>query len=95
VLAVDRFGNLQLNLGPEHMQAVGLQPGDRVELLFAVNSYFAVLAETFVDASRGDLLVYEDSYGAYAIAISGGSAMTLTGAGPGDKLAILPNRVPP
>ena len=50
------------------------RPGDRVELHFALNPYYAVVAETYADATRGELILYEDSYGAYAIAISGGSA---------------------
>ena len=33
-------------------------------------------------------MVYEDSYGAFAIAISGGNASELTGAGPGDDVRI-------
>jgi S-adenosylmethionine hydrolase len=49
-----------------------------------------VIAETFADASRGDLILYEDSYGAYAIAISGGDASKLTGAKPGDDVGIAP-----
>ncbi len=45
-----------------------------------MHSYYAVVAETFADAKRGELIVYEDSYGAYSIAISGGNASGLTGA---------------
>jgi S-adenosyl-L-methionine hydrolase (adenosine-forming) len=89
VLAIDRFGNLQLNLGSEHVQAAGLYPGDRVELVFPALSYYAVVAETFADARRGDLLVYEDSYGAYSVAISSGDAAKLTSAGAGDEVTIL------
>jgi S-adenosylmethionine hydrolase len=88
VLAIDRFGNLQLNLGSENVQAAGLYPGDRVELLFPASSYYAVVAETFADTRRGDLLVYEDSYGAYSIAISNGDAGKLTSAGAGDEVTI-------
>jgi S-adenosylmethionine hydrolase len=88
ILAVDRFGNLQLNLAREHIDTAGLRPGNRVELVLAVDSYYAVVAETFADASRGDLILYEDSYGAYSIAISGGDASKLTGARPGDELGI-------
>ena len=92
VLAVDRFGNLQLNLAAEHIDSAKLRPGDRVELIFAAYSYFAVVAETFADAKRGDLILYEDSYGAFAIAISGGNASGLTDAGPGDEVTIVPRR---
>ena len=39
-------------------------------------------------ANRGELLLYEDSYGSYAIAISGGNAGSLTAASPGDVVRI-------
>jgi S-adenosylmethionine hydrolase len=91
VLAVDRFGNLQLNLVREDIEIASLKPGDRVELLVASNSYYAVVAETFADAKRGDLILYEDSYGAYSIAISGGNANKLTTASPGDEITIHPH----
>jgi S-adenosyl-L-methionine hydrolase (adenosine-forming) len=88
VLIVDRFGNLQLNLTREHMAQFGAEPGDRVELRFELDPFYAVVAETYEQASRGELMVYEDSYGAFAIAISGGNASELTGAGPGDVVRI-------
>jgi S-adenosylmethionine hydrolase len=90
VLAVDRFGNLRLNVVQEDVDRAGFEPGDRVELGLAVNSYFATVAGTFTDVSRGDLIVYQDSYGAYSIAISDGNAAELTGAAPGDRIEIVP-----
>src|SRR5215216_2638765 len=90
VLAVDRFGNVQLNLRREHVAAIGLRRGDRVELDLELDAYYAVVAETFADASPGELILYEDSYGAYSIAISGGDASALTTAGPGDAIRISP-----
>jgi S-adenosylmethionine hydrolase len=91
VLAVDRFGNLQLNIAALHIQAAELQPGDRVELVFSTSAYFATVAVTF-EARRGDLILYEDSYGAYSVAISGGNASKLTAAGIGDEVTIIPQR---
>ena len=88
VLVVDRFGNLQLNLERKDVDEFGVQPGDRVELRFELDPYYAVVAETYEDAKRGELLLYEDSYGAYAIAISGGDASNLTGVGSGDEVRI-------
>ena len=88
VLVVDRFGNLQLNLNREHIEAFGVVPGDRVELRLELDPFYAVVAETYEEASRGELMLYEDSYGAFAIAISGGNASELTGAGPGDDVRI-------
>jgi S-adenosylmethionine hydrolase len=85
VLAVDRFGNLELNVRGEHVE---WSPGTSVELRFELNRYYALLAETYADAERGDLILYEDSYGAYSIAITDGNAAKLTGAAPGDKVQI-------
>jgi S-adenosylmethionine hydrolase len=88
VLVVDRFGNLQLNLTRDHIDTFGVEPGDRIELRFALDPYYAVVAETYSQAKRGELMLYEDSYGAFSIAISGGDASNLTGAGPGDDVRI-------
>jgi S-adenosylmethionine hydrolase len=89
VLAVDRFGNLQLNMTADHIAAANLEPGDRVELIFSTSAYFATVAVTF-EARRGDLILYEDSYGALSIAISGGNAAKLTAAAAGEEVTILP-----
>jgi hypothetical protein len=88
VVVIDRFGNLQLNVTRHEAAELALEPGDRVELRFALEPYYAVVAETYDDARRGELLLYEDSFGAYAIAISGGDAHRLTGAEPGDRVRI-------
>jgi S-adenosylmethionine hydrolase len=88
VLGVDRFGNLQLNVSGEHAEGAGLHPGDTVELKFELNRYYALVANTYADARSGDLILYEDSYGAYSIALSDGNAATLTGVAAGDPVRI-------
>jgi S-adenosylmethionine hydrolase len=93
VLMIDRFGNLELNLSRADIDAAGLSPGDRVELLFPVHSYYAIVANAFADAKVGELILYEDSYGVFSIAITGGDASRLTGAAPGEVIAIVPRKV--
>jgi S-adenosyl-L-methionine hydrolase (adenosine-forming) len=88
VVAVDRFGNIQLNVRRGHVDAVGLHRGDRVEIGLQLEAYYAVVADTFADARHGELILYEDSYGAFSVAISGGRAAALTGAAPGDRVRI-------
>lgn len=88
VLTVDRFGNLALNVTGEHLAELSLAPGDWVEVQFALDPYYAQFAETYADARPGELILYEDSYGAIAIAVSGGNAARLTGAGPGERVRI-------
>jgi S-adenosylmethionine hydrolase len=49
----------------------------RVELTCRSERFYAVFARTFADAPRGSLIVYEDSYGNLALAVSHGSAAQL------------------
>ena len=90
VLDVDRFGNLELNVSPAEIGLLGLVPGDRVEFRLALTPYYAVVAETYADARRGELILYEGSYGYYGIAINGGSAAALTESAAGDEVRIAP-----
>jgi S-adenosylmethionine hydrolase len=88
VLYIDHFGNMQLNLKREHLEDAGVLPGVTVELELALDRYYATAARTFADARAGDIILYEDSYGNIAIAISGGSAAALFGAVQGEEVRI-------
>jgi hypothetical protein len=88
VLTVDRFGNLALNASREHLDALGLIYGDWVELRFALEPYYAQIVETYADVGRGDLILYEDSFGSIAVAVRDGNAARLTAAGPGDRIRV-------
>jgi S-adenosylmethionine hydrolase len=88
VLAIDRFGNIQLNLEGQQIENAGLVPGTRLELEFGGERYYAVAARTFADARRGDIILYEDSYRNIAIAISGGDAAELFAAHEGQGVRI-------
>jgi S-adenosyl-L-methionine hydrolase (adenosine-forming) len=90
VLDVDRFGNLGLNVTADEIAELGVGHGDQVEIGLALTPYFAVVAETYADASRGELILYEDSYGHWSIAINGGSAAALTESASGDQVRIRP-----
>jgi S-adenosyl-L-methionine hydrolase (adenosine-forming) len=88
VLAVDRFGNISLNLSRGDLEKAGLVPGTRVAVTARGQRYFAVVARTFADASRGELILYEDSYRNLAVAVSNGSAASLLGLEEGDALVV-------
>ena len=77
VLDVDRFGNVALNLRREHLEHMELAAGTRVEVACRGDRFYAVFARTFDDAPRGALLLYEDSFGSLALAVSRGSAAQL------------------
>jgi S-adenosylmethionine hydrolase len=88
VLAVDRFGNVALNLTREHLDQASIVTGTRVELVSNGNHFFAVAARTFADAKQGDLIVYEDSYRNLAVAVSRGSAAAVLGVDEGSEIVL-------
>ncbi len=88
VLAIDRFGNVQLNVNRSHADEVGIVPGTRVELQAGAERYYAVAARTFADARPGDLILYEDAYRNLSIAISGGNAAAMLGLAAGREVRI-------
>jgi len=87
-LYVDRFGNMQLNLTRKHLERLGIEPGEQVELELATERYYAIAARTFTDARGGEIILYEDAYENIAIAISGGSAAETLSAEPGVNVRI-------
>lgn len=72
VVAIDRFGNAQLNASHEDLQ--GLKLGHAVSLELGDRAFAARYVRTFADAARDELIVYEDSSRALAVAVSHGSA---------------------
>jgi hypothetical protein len=88
VLYIDRFGNVQLNLTRDNLQQAEVPPGTVIEVELGLDRYYAVVARTFADARRGDVILYEDAYRNIALAISGGNAADLFGATPGQDVRI-------
>jgi S-adenosylmethionine hydrolase len=88
---VDRFGNVQLNLGHDELTGSGLKLGRGVELRAGrQGAHAAVYARTFADVQRGELLVYEDGDRMLAVAVSHGDAAGRLGLVVGDELWIKP-----
>jgi S-adenosylmethionine hydrolase len=88
---IDRFGNLQLNVGHERLPESGLklghaatvEPGDGTE-------HRAHYVRTFADAEPDELLLYEDAQRHLAIAVSQGDAARRLGVRVDDELRIRP-----
>src|SRR5207247_211042 len=69
-------------------QRAEVPPGTVIEIELGLDRYYAVVARTFADARKGDVILYEDSYRNIALAISGGNAAELFGAAPGQEVRI-------
>ena len=90
VLAVDRFGNLQLNLRADDMRASGFEPGDCLEVLSPRRSGEAVYARTFADVGERQAVIIEDSSGRMAVAVNQGRAAGALGVGADAELLLQP-----
>lgn len=84
---VDRFGNVQLNAGGELVRELGLKLGASVLVGGEREAHYV---RTFADARPGELLVFEDSDGMLAVAVSHGSAAELLTVAADDELSIRP-----
>jgi S-adenosylmethionine hydrolase len=84
IVAVDRFGNLQLAAKHSDLATFGVPSGTRVRVRHLRSTVDAVLARTFADVPTGSVLVHVDSAGHVAIAVNGGSAEQALGGHAGD-----------
>jgi S-adenosylmethionine hydrolase len=90
VVAVDRFGNVQLNLYRDQMANARFSIGDPLRLHSGRRSRRATYARTFADAAPGEAVVYEDSNRLIAVAVNGGNAAEALGIAPGGEVKLKP-----
>ncbi len=88
VLWVDTFGNIQFNVAPADLEALGLSAGDDVTVGFNMEESRVVWGSTYGDVAEGDPVIHVDSHGQIAIAVRGGRADDVFGFGVGDTVVL-------
>src|SRR5690606_28272101 len=71
---VDRYGNCELNIGPDDMAAAGLRPGRPVSVHVGASRHEARWLGVYGEVDDGDLLLHVDSAGLMALAVRSGRA---------------------
>jgi S-adenosylmethionine hydrolase len=84
VLWVDRFGNVQLNVGPDEI----VEMGDRVLLSRGDTTRAAIRVASYSDLGPGQIGLVVDSYGLVAVALNRRSAADELHLGPGDGVSL-------
>ena len=84
----DGFGNLQTNVSPEDLAAIGAAPGHHLVLDFGIARHGVPWAAAYGDVGEGELLAHVDSAGQIAVAVRGGSAAATLGIGVGRSVTI-------
>jgi S-adenosylmethionine hydrolase len=86
VLWVDRFGNIQLNVGPDDLDGFG----DRVTLRWSGNVRSALRVDAYQDLGPGQLGLLVDSYGLMAVVLEQAPAADELGVKAGDAVTLEP-----
>jgi S-adenosylmethionine hydrolase len=89
-LHVDGYGNVTLDVDAPMLADGPLRPGDAIEVRAPDGRFEAVWARTFADVGSGEVLLFEDSSGALALAVSGGSAGGLLDLEPDREVKLRP-----
>jgi S-adenosylmethionine hydrolase len=84
VLWVDRFGNVQLNVGPDEVDAMG----DRVAVRWGEEFRIANRVDAYEGIGTGQLGLILDSYGLMALALERASAGEQLGLKAGDQVTL-------
>lgn len=90
VLWIDRFGNLQLNIDPGELEAIGLRQGDRLAVAVGEERRTVRWVGTYAEAQAMELVVVVDSYGLVSLALHQASAVDELGLRPGSALTLAP-----
>jgi S-adenosylmethionine hydrolase len=80
---VDGFGNVQTNIGPEDLAAVGFGPGSMVTVKVGSTLHSIPWARAYSDVEPGEPLLHVDSAGLMAIAVREGAADEVLNLSPG------------
>jgi hypothetical protein len=87
---IDRFGNAQLNVGPDELVEAGAEPGGLVEVRAGERSKSARWVHTYADARPSELVLVVDSYGLVSLALDRRSAAAEYGLAPGAPVVLVP-----
>ncbi len=89
---VDRFGNCQLNVGPDDVAGLGLGPGSDVVVSIGTVGHAVPWVRAYGEVQPGQALVHVDSAGLLALAVRGGSAAADLGLGEGSGVTLTAGR---
>jgi S-adenosylmethionine hydrolase len=78
-LLIDGYGNVSLDLSHDDLIDLGMTLGARLEVGGPRLSAEATIVQTFADVAPGEMLVYEDAWGAIAVAVNRGDAAKALG----------------
>jgi len=89
---IDSFGNVQTNISPEDLAAVGVHPGAEVTVKVGPRLHQLRWVTAYGEVDEHEALLHVDSSGLMAIAVRSGRADEELGVGPGASVSIVGTR---
>lgn len=78
---IDRFGNVQTNLSPDDLAAVGIAIGDTATIKIGINEQQVPIVTAYGDVAEGELMGVIDSQGLVALSVRRGNAAEVLAVG--------------
>lgn len=88
IVQIDHFGNLQLNVSRHDLGAIGVLPGDAVEVRVGGRTFAPHYGHAFGEVQPGRLVVLEDSYRWITLAANQANAQAILEARRGDAVVL-------
>ncbi len=88
VMAVDRFGNVQLSARPADLEEAGLAGRAELRVRAGARAHTVARGRTFAEVARGRGVVFVDSAGMVALAVNRGSAAEVFALASGDGVVL-------
>jgi S-adenosyl-L-methionine hydrolase (adenosine-forming) len=85
---VDHYGNVQLNIAPDDLRAVGASEGSEMRVIVGSQEHAVRWVHAYGDVAEGEQLLYTDSSGMIAVAVRGARADRRFGLGDGTAVTL-------
>lgn len=86
---IDRYGNVQTNIGPEDLEGVGLHAGSTVTVKVGPTIHTLPWVASYSDVGPGEPMLHVDSSGLIAFAVRDGEAEDELGLTPGVAVTLM------
>ena len=91
---IDGYGNVQTNVSPEDLDAVGISPGEAVTVKIGSTLHSVKWVTSYSDVEDGEPMLHVDSSGLVALAVRGGRAVEALNLAEGMSVTLAGRRAP-
>ena len=91
---IDGYGNVQTNVSPEDLDAIGISPGEAVTVKIGSSLHSVKWVTSYSDVEGGEPMLHVDSSGLLALAVRGGRAVESLNLAEGMSITLAGRKAP-